>query len=124
MLGGCGNGRDRASQQLTVPAYGLHTQTTENVTRGSRAFCRADARAFAQAVRLFLGHYGASAAYPADLYYIDVRQVWTDFVAHECPATSLRPFLTQMLTPTQRRALLRHLPAEIAATIHAGLADR
>lgn len=90
---------------------------------GSRAFCRNDARAFARAAVLFVRHSGPDASYPDDLYYIDIRGVWTDFVAHECAPSYLRPTLVGALTARQQHQLVGYLPAAMAATVRLALSE-
>lgn len=120
VLAGCG-GHAHSSRSLTIPAYGEHPATTEGVTQGSPAFCRADARSFARAAVLFVGHFGPNASYPADLYYMNIRGVYVDFVAHRCSPAYLRLPLSQSLTPAQRRKLVDYLPHAMATTVRRGL---
>jgi hypothetical protein len=123
VLAGCG-GHSHSSGSITIPAYGEHPATTEGVTAGSPAFCRADARSFARAAVLFVGHSGPDASYPADLYYMNIRGVYVDFVAHRCAPAYLRPPLARSLSPAQRRKLVGYLPHAMAATVRRGLQTR
>jgi hypothetical protein len=120
VLAGCGS-HAHSSKSLTIPAYGEHPATTERITQGSPAFCRADARSFARAAVLFVGHSGPNASYPADLYYMNIRGIYVDFVAHQCSPAYLGPPLSQKLTPAQRQKLVAYLPHAMAATIRRGL---
>jgi hypothetical protein len=120
VLAGCG-GHGHSSRSLTIPAYGEHPATTERITGGSPAFCRADARAFARAAVLFVGHSGPDASYPADLYYMNIRGIYVDFVAHQCSPSYLRAPLLRSLKPAQRRKLVDYLPRVMAATVRGGL---
>lgn len=121
VLAGCGS-THHAAKSLTVPGYGEHPATTMAVSQGSPAFCRNDASSFARAAVLFVGHSTTTAFYPADLYYVNIREVYYDFVAHECSPAYLRPPLTSSLTAPQRRKLVSYLPQAMAATVRAGLA--
>lgn len=120
LLAGCG-GAKLKSGEMTIPAYGVHSQTTEGISGGSPAFCRRDSQAFARAAVLFVDHTEADAAYPADAYYLDLRDRWTDFVAHRCAPSYLRLPLTRALTIEQRHTLARDLPAAMASTVSMGL---
>jgi hypothetical protein len=126
VLDGCGHSSARrlpSSPTLTVPAYGPHAQTTESATRGSPAFCRNDARVVARDATLFLAHSGAAAAYPADLYYVIIRQDFTDLEAHSCPTVLLGDALHALLTATQQRRLISDLPSAMAAAFGRALAS-
>lgn len=112
---------NHGSGVITIPAYDTHPQTTESLSHGTPTFCRTDARLFARAALLFVNHSDPSAAYPADLYYLDLRDIWTDFLAHRCAPSYLGPALVRWLTQRKLYALTIDLPKVIASTVQAGL---
>ena len=110
---------------VTVPAYGVFPATTVAAgTAGNANACRRDAEAFADGARMFLAHSGPRAAYPADLYYVILREAAADFRAHGCPPVLLGAALERMLTAKQRRALIDGLPVSIAQTVRESLSAR
>jgi hypothetical protein len=126
VMDGCGGSARRMppSLTLTVPAYGPHAPTTEARTQGSLAFCRTDAHVVAHDASLLLVHTGAAAAYPADLYYVIIRQDFTDLEAHSCPPVLLGDALRARLTATQQRRLVSDLPAAMAVAFRQALTSR
>jgi hypothetical protein len=126
VLAGCGSsGGMQTRAVVTVPAYGVFPATTVAAgTAGSAKACRRDAEAFADGARMFLAHSGPRAAYPADLYYVILREAVADFRAHGCAPALLGDALVRTLGAQQRRALVAGLPASIAATVNESLAAR
>jgi hypothetical protein len=120
LLAGCGGGGRHGS--LTVPAYGPYSSQTISGA-SSPAECSKDARLFARDALLLLAHSGASAAYPADLYYVIIREDFTDFQARRCDPKLLGAELRGRLTETQRRDLIADLPYAMGAVIQKGLAQ-
>ena len=77
---------------------------------------------FARDGLLVLAHSGANAAYPADLYYMIIREDFTDFQARRCDPTLLGAELRRRLTEKQRTDLIADLPYAMGAVIRKGLA--
>jgi hypothetical protein len=119
LLAGCGGGGHRGS--VTVPAYGAYPAQTISGS-ASPAECAKDARLFARDGLLVLAHSGANAAYPADLYYVIIREDFTDFQARRCDPKLLGAELRHRLTEKQRADLLRDLPYAMAAVVRSALA--
>lgn len=119
LLAGCGGSAKRGT--VTVGAYGGFPATTVSES-ASPAECARDARIIARDGRSFLRHYGASAAYPADLYYMIVREDFADFEARSCDPKLLGAALRAGLGAGQRAALAADLPAAMAGLIRRGLA--
>jgi hypothetical protein len=69
-----------------------------------------------------LAHSGANAAYPADLYYMIIREDFTDFQARRCDPKLLGAELRHRLTDKQRAALLGDLPYAMADVVRSALA--
>jgi len=118
LLAGCGGSHDRT---VTVPAYGEHPSTTIAAGAADPRACRIDARAFANGAVLYLQHSGPKAAYPADLYYVILREALGDFQAHECDPALLGAALRARLTPAQLKAFADDLPATMAAAVRDAL---
>ncbi len=78
---------------------------------------------FARDALLLLAHSGANAAYPADLYYMIIREDFTDFQARRCDPKLLGAELRVRLTQTQRSDLIADLPYAMGAVIQKGLAE-
>lgn len=118
LLAGCGGGHRRT---VTVPSYGGFPAQTITAS-ASPAECAHDARVFASDALLFLAHTGATvAAYPADLYYIDLREDFADFQARGCSPKDLGDALRPRLTARQRAALVADLPTVMAKAVRDGL---
>jgi hypothetical protein len=66
---------------------------------------------------MFLAHVRPHGAYPADLYYMILRQNFAGFQAHRCDAKLLGSALAHTLTAKQRRALIVALPNPIAGSV-------
>lgn len=119
VLAGCGAHAKRGT--VTVGAYGSFPATTVSES-ASPAECVKDGRIIARDGRSFLRHFGASAAYPADLYYMIVREDFADFEARSCDPKLLGAALRARLSAAQRASLATDLPAAMAALIRRGLA--
>jgi hypothetical protein len=119
VMAACGSSRKQRS--VTVPAYGVFSETTVTGSADGRV-CEGDARAFARGAVQFLAHYGPKAAYPADLYYVILREAFSDFEARRCDPALLGRVLEARLTPRQRRALVDLLPSTMAAVVRGALA--
>jgi hypothetical protein len=122
-LPGCGHSsRHTSPGTVTVPAYGVYSQTKVpgSAASGTRA-CRVRAETFARTTLMFLVHVRPHGAYPADLYYIIMRQHLAGFEAHRCDVKLLGSALAHALTAKQRRTLLAVLPNTMAATVGKGL---
>lgn len=119
LLAGCGGGH-RGS--VTVPAYGPYAAQTISGA-ASPEECSKDARLFARDALLLLAHSGANAAYPADLYYMIIREDFTDFQARRCDPKLLGAELRGRLTQRQRTDLIADLPYAMGAVIQRGLAE-
>ena len=124
-VAGCGHssGHSAAPATVTVPAYGVYSQTTVPGSSAPGTFtCRASARTFARDTPIFLGHLRPHGAYPADLYYMILRQHLAEFQAHRCDVKQLGGALSRALTPRQQRTLVAALPNPMAGTVRKVLA--
>ena len=72
---------------------------------------------------MFVDHSTANTAYPADLYYMIIREDLADFEARSCGPKVLGPALRARLTRKQRAVLVGVLPRTLADVIRAGLAS-
>jgi hypothetical protein len=117
-LVGCGSSGHSGAGTVTVPAYGVYSQTTVSGTAapGTRV-CRVTARTFARDALMFLAHIRPHGAYPADLYYVIMRDHLASFQAHRCDVKLLGSALARSLTARQRRALVAVLPHTMAGTV-------
>jgi hypothetical protein len=124
-VAGCGGSPPAGSSvgRVTVRAYDAYPPDTISVpsTNPESPTCRIDARAFARASLQFLAHSGPKAAYPADLYYVIMREELADFEARRCSPALLGNALDRSLTAQQRTALVADLPAEMAGTVRKAL---
>lgn len=122
-LAGCGGSSGHSGPgTVTVPAYGVYAQATvpRSEAPGTRA-CRVTARSFADEALVFLAHVRPHGAYPADLYYVIMREHLANFQAHRCDVKLLGRAIAHALTARQRRTLLATLPNAMAATVGQGL---
>lgn len=122
-LAGCGSSSGHSGPgTVTVPAYGVYAQATVpgSSAPGTRA-CRVTARSFAGSALMFLAHVRPHGAYPADLYYVIMREHLANFQAHRCDLKLLGSAIARALTARQRRTLLATLPNTMAATVGQGL---
>jgi hypothetical protein len=123
-LAGCGSTAARVAGgtgTVTVPAYGVFPATTV-VGADDAAACRLDAGSFSAQARMFLAHSGSQAAYPADLWYVILREALADFGARRCDPALLGRALRRRLGPVQRDALANDLPSAMAARVRESLA--
>jgi hypothetical protein len=122
-LSGCGGSSGGADTvgQTTVRAYDVYPPDTISVPSANpnSPTCRVDARAFARAALVFLAHSGPKAAYPADLYYMIMREELADFDARRCSPALLGGALGRRLDARKRTALVTDLPREMAGEVRA-----
>ncbi len=118
-LAGCGGGSHGHVQ--TVGAYGTYRGATVASAPGGPANCRKDAEVFAVDAKRFVAHSTTTSSYPADLYYVILREDFADFQARGCAPSYLRDPLTQRLTASERRVLVADLPSAMAAVVRAAL---
>jgi len=122
-LAGCGGGSHRSAAHVeTIPGNGSFPAVTETVYGNSAADCGNAADAYVRSARLYLAHEGAAAAYPADLYYLGMRDALRDFEVRECSLHILSGLLAKRFTNKQLRMLLADLPRTMAPVIRAALA--
>ena len=121
---GCGgsSGGEESAARATIPAYGVTPALT--VPRSNGSACRTDARTLAEDARGFLAHFGASAAYPADLNYVIIRGDLARLQAGRCDPVLLGEALRRMLTAEQRARLIADLPGSMARVIRTSLSAR
>lgn len=125
LVGCVGSSRDNsAAGRVTVRAYDAYPPDTISVAAGApdSPTCRVDARAFARASVLFVAHSGPESAYPADLYYVLMREELADFEARRCSLGLLGSALDRRLTARQRSTLVADLPREMAHVVQKGIA--
>ncbi|MGH2935663.1 MAG: hypothetical protein ACRDL2_14290 [Gaiellaceae bacterium] len=119
-LAGCGGSSRPKSRAVTLPGYGgFAAQTITGAY--SAPECAKDVRSFAREGLLLVAHVGAAAAYPADLYYMDLRIPFADFVARGCDPADLGRALERRMTPRQRQTLAGNLPSAMAQLVRDGL---
>jgi hypothetical protein len=123
-LAGCESSNHRSASTVTVPAYGVFPERTVSSSSAppSEHVCEEDARAFTRGATQFLAHYGPQAAYPADLYYVILREAYSDFAARRCEPELLGAALRRRLTARQRSTLVDLLPSTMAAAVRRALA--
>jgi uncharacterized protein (DUF2267 family) len=117
VVAGCGGGGKRS---VTVPAYGGYPAQTVAAAPDAKA-CATDAAALARDARALVVHSSADTDYPADLYYMIVREDFADFQAARCAPQLLGTALRARLSPKQRLALAAGLPRAMADIVRAGL---
>jgi len=117
-LAGCGGGSHGHAQ--TVGAYGSFAATTVAALPGGPANCRKDGEVFARDAKRFVAHSTTTAAYPADLYYVILRDDFADFQARGCAPSYLHDPLVRRLTAPERRVLVADLPTAMAAVVRSG----
>jgi hypothetical protein len=118
-LAGCGHSsRHSSPRTVTVPAYGVYSQTkvAGSAASGARS-CRVRAETFSRGAVQFLAHVRPHGAYPADIYYFLMRQRLAGFEAHRCDVKLLGSALAHALTTRQRRTLVAVLPKTMATTV-------
>ena len=127
VLAGCGGGssdRGASPRQVTLPGYGVTPSTTVSGQDGTGATaraCRVDARTLAQDAQDFLAHFGPTAAYPADLNLVIVREDLARLMSKGCPPTLTGRALALALAPAQLRAFVADLPTVMARQVRAAL---
>jgi len=125
LLAGCGGGGGghTAKQRVeTIPGDGAFPPVTVTVSGPTAAACGNAADTYATQARIFLAHMGPQASYPADLYYLNMRDALRDFQVRGCPRSLLGRLLAERFTERQLKALLADLPNTMAPVIRAGLA--
>jgi len=105
---------------VTLPGYGGFAAQTITGTY-SAAECTKDVHSFTREALLLVARAGPGEAYPADLYYMDLRIPYADFVARGCDPAELGAALERGMTPMQRRALVDHVPAAMAQLVRDAL---
>lgn len=126
LLAGCGSsgGGKAAGRVVTVGAYGPFPAQTVTVSPSAAdtRICRQDADSFASQSVLYLAHSGKRAAYPADLWYVILREAMADLQARGCDPAVLGHALGRKLTARQRAALISFLPATMGESVRVALA--
>lgn len=124
VAGGCGSQQRRAAGHTTVQRYDIYPADTISVptTNPESLACRRDAVGLANASARFVAHYGPASVYPADLYYVLMREELADFGARRCDAKLLGSALVRRLTAPQRRVLVTHAPHPMALALREALA--
>jgi hypothetical protein len=117
LLAGCGGSSTRT---VTVAAYGDHPATTISASYDA-GLCRQDADEFASQSRAYLAHSGSQASYPADLWYVILREALSDFRARGCDPAVFRAAVDRQLTRKQLATLLADLPATMEAQVREAL---
>ena len=120
-VAGCAGSTPRAT--TTVAAYDIYPRDTISVPTDepTSGECRTDARGFAKQAVLFVAHNGRASAYPADLYYVLMREIAADFQARRCEPELLGRALRTRVTVAQQRFLVRTLPKPMAALVREAL---
>jgi hypothetical protein len=121
---GCGASQRAAPGQTTVQRYDIYPADTISVptTNPESLACRHDAVGLARSSAQFVAHNGPASVYPADLYYVLMREELADFGARRCDAKLLGNALVRRLTPPQRRVLLTHAPHPMDIALRQALA--
>jgi hypothetical protein len=126
LVAGCG-GSSRPGGAVGVTTVGVYDQYPPDTisvptTNPESRPCRVDASAYAKTSTYFVAHSGPKAAYPADLYYVVMRENLADFEARRCNPALLGSALERRLTRRQRRALVTELPRVMADVVRKALA--
>ena len=120
----CGASSHRsATGHTTVQRYDIYPADTISVPTKdpeSKA-CREGAIGISRASARFVAHYGPASVYPADLYYVLMREELADFETRHCDARLLGRALAQRLTLAQRQVLVRHAPRPMAEVLRRAL---
>ncbi len=126
LLTGCGSsGHGKATGRVvTVGAYGPFPAQTVTVASSAAdaRICGQDADSFASQSVLYLEHSGRQAAYPADLWYVILREAMADLQARSCDPGVLGAALDRTLTARQRASLISDLPATMAERVRLAVA--
>jgi hypothetical protein len=122
VLSGCGGGSSAPRQRtVTLAGYGGFAAQTITGTY-SAAECTKDVHSFTREAKLLVAHAGPEASYPADLYYMDLRIPYADFVARGCGPAELGRALVHAMTRKDRRVLVDSVPAGMAQLVQDALA--
>ena len=112
VLAGCGATR----HVTTVGRYGPYPAQTITGSADPKE-CALDAHTYARDALAYLAHSGPDAAYPADLYYMMLREDFADFGARGCDPKLLGSALRARLTASQRATLVGSLPTAMADAV-------
>jgi hypothetical protein len=106
-----------------VQRYDIYPVDTISVpaTNPESLACHRDAVGLARASARFVAHYGPASVYPADLYYVLMREEIADFEARRCDPKLLGSALEQGLSASQRRVLVAHAPRPMAVVLRGAL---
>ncbi len=121
---GCGSSHRGATGHTTVQRYDIYPADTISVPSSnptSRA-CRRDSVGLAQASARFVAHSNRASVYPADLYYVLMREELADFDARHCDPKLLGNTLVHVLSASQRGFLVTHAPRPMAVELRHALA--
>ena len=122
---GCGSShRGAAAGHTTVQRYDIYPADTISVpsTKPKSRACRRDSVGLAKASALFVAHSNRASVYPADLYYVLMREELADFDARHCDPKLLGNTLVHALSARQRRFLVAHAPSPMAGELRHALA--
>jgi hypothetical protein len=126
LLASCGSsGHGKATGRVvTVAAYGPFPVQTVTVASSAAdpRICSQDADSFASQAVQYLAHSGRQAAYPADLWYVILREAMADLRARGCDPAVLGRALERKLTARQRAALISYLPATMGESVRVAVA--
>jgi hypothetical protein len=121
---GCGASSHRAATgHTTVQRYDIYPADTISVpTKDPQSqACRQGAVGISRASARFVAHYGPASVYPADLYYVLMREELADFEARRCDPKLLGRALVQRLSASERQVLVRHAPQTMAVVLRRAL---
>lgn len=124
LVAGCGGSHKQAGHIEVIPSDGSFPSVTVTVSGNSAADCANDITTFADNAHQVLLHEGPQAAYPADLYFLGIRDAFRDFQVRGCPLSLLGETLAKRFTASQLRALITYLPSTAAPPLRAGLAAK
>ena len=121
---GCGSSHRGATGHTTVQRYDIYPADTISVpsTEPKSRACRQDAVGITQASARFVAHSNRASVYPADLYYVLMREELADFDTRHCDSKLLGNTLVQVLSARQRRFLVTHAPSPMAGVLRHALA--
>lgn len=120
---GCGSSHSDATGHTTVQRYDIYPADTISVpsTNPESLACRRESVGLARVSARFVAHYGPASVYPADLYYVLMREELADYQARRCDPKLLGRALVQRLSPSQRRVLVTHAPRPMSAALREAL---
>ncbi len=121
VVAGCGSHK-QAGRVEVIPSDGSFPSVTVTVSGNSAADCANDITTFADNAHQVLLHEGPDAAYPADLYFLGIRDSLRDFQVRGCELSLLGRTLADRFTKRQLRALITYLPSTAEPALRAGLA--